>query len=76
MPTAIRPGWSAGRAPHQLGIAQRGGAEHDPVDAKPEPMLDRLPVANAAAQLDAQTHGVADCRNRPAIDRMAGKGAV
>ena len=40
-------------APHQFRIAQRGGAEHDPVDAETEPVIDRGAVADAAAELDA-----------------------
>ena len=39
------------RPPHQLGIAQRRGAEHHAVDAEIEPVLDRGAVADAAAEL-------------------------
>ena len=42
----------------------------------PSQSLDRRPVADAAAQLEAQADTVADRRHRSAIDRMAGKGAV
>ena len=64
------------RLAHHFRVAQCRGAEHDPVDAEPEPMLDRRPVADAAAQLEAQADAVADRRHRSAIDRTAGKGAV
>ena len=52
----------ARRLPHQLRIAQRGGAEHDPVDAESEPVIDRGAVADAAAELDAQIDRLADRR--------------
>jgi hypothetical protein len=35
-------------------IAQRGGAEHDPLDAERQPIVDRGAVANAAAELDPE----------------------
>ena len=76
MPTTIAAGIVGGGAAHQLRIAQRGGAEHDPVDAESQPVIDRGAVADAAAELDAQIDRLADRPHRVAIDRLAGKGAV
>ena len=76
MPTTIAPGMIGGGAAHQLRVAQRGGAEHDAVDAERQPAFDRVAVADAAAELDPQIDRVADRLDRLAIDRAAGKGAV
>ena len=65
-----------GGVPHELGIAQRRGAEHDTVDAERQPLFDRGAVADAAAQLDPQIDRAADLCHRPAIPRAAGKGGV
>ena len=71
-----RTGMIRGGAAHQFGIAQRGGAEHDAIDAERQPLLDRVAVADAAAELDSQIDRVADRPDRLAIDRAAGEGAV
>ena len=65
-----------GGMPHKPGIAQRRGAEHHAVDAERQPMLDRGAVADPAAELDRQIDGPADRRNRRAVHRAAGEGAV
>ena len=54
MPTTMRPGNRRAARRTSSGIAQRGGAEHDPVDAETEPVIDRGAVADAAAELDVQ----------------------
>ena len=51
MPTAMRPGKRRAALAHELGVAQRRGAEHDAVDAEREPLLDGGERAHAAAEL-------------------------
>src|SRR5262249_3998142 len=69
--------WMIGGCPaHELGVAQGRGAEHDAVDAEFEPMFDRRPVSDPAAELDAQVDGSADRDHRGTVHRTAGEGAV
>ncbi len=68
---------TARRLAHQIGIAQRGGAEDRALDAEPERVLDRRERAHAAAELDRHVLGGRDDRpHRIAIVRRSGPRAV
>ena len=55
--------------PNQSWIAQRNGPEDHAINSELQPLCDRLPAANAATQLDRQSHGLPDRTNRRLIDR-------
>ena len=65
-----------GRTFHKLGIAHRRGADDDPRNALGEPGLDRVQVADAAAELYRHGDRLEHRLDRQRIDRLAGKGAV
>src|ERR1700674_5078899 len=69
-------GMIGGGATHQIGVAQRGGAEHDPVDADIEPSVDRGTLADTATKLDMDINRATDGPHRLAVDRTAGESAV
>src|ERR1700733_3036753 len=65
-----------GGAFYQLRIAHRGGADDHPRNAFGEPGLDRVQVADAAAELNGHGDRLEHRLDGQCIDRLAGKGAV
>ena len=61
---------------HQRRIAHRRGADDDAVDALLQPALDRLHVADAAAELHAEPDRLEDALHRGDVHRLAGERAV
>ncbi len=60
----------------QRRIAHGGSADDDAGDALGEPAFDGCAVADAAAELDRNSHGREDTFDRRRVHRPAGKGAV
>ena len=68
------PGMRARRRPHQAGVAQRGGAEDHPRDARaPASASMRRAVADAAAELHRHRDRGEDRLDRRAVDRRPAK---